>query len=395
MNGHVFRRSPSKPGAKARAKQWAFVVELGSTGDGHRKQIWRSGFATKREAQEGLQTELQRHTQSVVVPVKRTTVEQFLVEQWLPSLVRVRPSTLRSYSGHVHHHLVPRLGSRPLRDLSTPDVNRLVAALSRSRSSTGTGLAPATVHRVHATLRVALADAVRWGLLPNNVASGAELPRKPKRDMQVWTSEQLRTFLRSCATDELGPLYSLIAHTGMRRGEAVGLRWRQVDVEGGQLLIDHQLIDNGYTSVSSGEPKSHRGRRVIALDPSTVLLLTRHRDAQKSLRRAAGLNGNPTFVFCREDGCHYHPEFVTRHFQVLVRRAHLPRLRLHDLRHTHATLGLAAGVPAKIMADRLGHSSVLLTLDTYSHVSPALDARAAGLIAELIAGEGEVIDNPM
>ncbi len=173
------------------------------------------------------------------------------------------------------------------------------------------------------------------------------------------------------------------------------MRWRQVDLEGAQLLIDHQLIDNGYTSVSSGEPKSHRGRRVIALDPATVLLLTRHRDAQRSLRRAAGLVGNPTFVFCREDGSHYHPEFVTRHFQVLVRRADLPRLRLHDLRHTHATLGLAAGVPAKIMADRLGHSSVLLTLDTYSHVSPALDARAAGLIAGLIAGEGEVIDNPM
>ncbi len=154
-------------------------------------------------------------------------------------------------------------------------------------------------------------------------------------------------------------------------------------------FVDHQLVDQGYKTVLSGEPKSARGRRVLSLDRETIALLRAQQEQQAKQSVERGLVGAAVYVFTRPDGEPWHPDYMTSHFGVLVRQSRLPVIRLHDLRHTHATLGLAAGILAKVMADRLGHSSVLLTLDTYSHVSPALDAGAADLIARLIRGDDE------
>lgn len=209
--------------------------------------------------------------------------------------------------------------------------------------------------------------------------------------MKVWSAAELRHFVTDTREDELHALYALIAATVMRRGEAVGLRWVQTDLEQGRLLVDHQLVDNGY-EVLTGEPKSRRSRRVVSLDQETIALLSRRRQEQHDQRKLLGLRDEPVYVFTRPDGRTYRPDFVTKHFRVLVRRVGLPRIRLHDLRHTHATLGLSAGVPAKVMSDRLGHSTVLLTLDTYSHVTPAQDAAAADLIAGLVHGNPDVAE---
>jgi len=389
MRGTVHKRGPATVGGPARKRPWAFVLEVGESSDGKRRQVWRSGFATKRGAQDALHEEIQRRSVGVVLDAKRLTVAEFLQQRWLPGLSSLRPSTLRSYEYTVRVHLVPRLGGRQLRELSTPEVNEVLAVLVRPKDLGGAGLSPSTVRIVNATLRAALADAVRWGLLPNNVASGAQLPRRRRPEMKVWTAEQLRAFLTASAEDPLGPLYALIATTGMRRGEATGLRWQQVDLDQSRLLVDHQLTDQGYKLVLSGEPKSARGRRVLSLDDGTVALLRRQGERQAAEWSQRGLAAAATYVFTRPDGEPWHPDYVTSHFGVLVRQAGVPVIRLHDLRHTHATLGLAAGIPAKVMADRLGHSSVLLTLDTYSHVSPALDAGAADLIARLIRGDDE------
>jgi len=385
MHGSVVKRGPSVTGGPPRKKPWAFILESGEGANGKRRQVWRSGFATKRAAQDALQEEIRRRLAGMVLDVKRLTVGAFLQERWLPGLSSLRPSTVASYEASVRLHLRPRIGGSQLRELSTPDVNELLASLVQPKSVGGAGLAPPSVRIVHATLRTALRDAVRWGLVPNNVATGAQLPRRSRPEMRVWSADQLRTFLAATAADPVGPLYALIATTGLRRGEATGLRWQQVDLERGRLLVDHQLVYLGYDRVVPGEPKTRRGHRVLSLDEGTVSLLRRHERRQAEHRAASG-HGDRTYVFTRPDFKPYTPDFVTKHFGVLVRRTGLPVIRLHDLRHTHATLGLAAGIPAKIMADRLGHSSVLLTLDTYSHVSPVLDADAANLIARLIAG---------
>ncbi len=177
MHGSVRRRGPAAPGGRPRARPWTFVLELGVGADGRRRQLQRSGFATKREAQEAMQAEVQRRSAGVVIDAGRLSMLQFLRDRWLPGLVRVRDSTHRSYAHHIQRYLVPMLGGRQLADLTTPDVNALTAQLGKGKDRGGLGLAPQTVRLVHATLRVALADAVRWGLVPSNVAVGAQLPR--------------------------------------------------------------------------------------------------------------------------------------------------------------------------------------------------------------------------
>ena len=384
MNGVVYKRPPHRKGAPARNKPWAFSIDVGPDAAGKRRQVWRSAFATKREATAAMNTEIgQRQVGSYLEP-SILTVGVFLAEQWLPGLTKIRASTVRGYRGHIEFYLVPALGGGRLSALTTPMINRLYADLQHGTGRGGRTLSASTIRRVHATLHSALGDAVRWRLIPYNPASGAELTAVTRTQMQVWSGEQLGVFLAATADDPLAMLYRLVAHTGLRRGEAVGLRWSEVDLTAGSLTVVRQHVDVGYR-VIQGEPKTRRGHRRIALDPGTTVHLAAHKRRQIAQALSVGITDATTgYVFARTDGSAYHPDFVTKHFDLLVRRTALPRIRLHDLRHTHATLGLAAGIPAKIMADRLGHSSVMLTLDTYSHVTPAMDHAAADLIAGLV-----------
>jgi integrase len=390
VHGTVVKRAPYKKGAAPRAKPWAYIIELGGDEAGRRKQSWRSGFRTKREATAAMNEEIgRRHGGSHIEP-SRLTVGQFLTEHWLPGLVKIRPSTMRSYQSHVDLYLVPAFDGIRLSGLTTPLINRFYAELQHGTGQRGRRLRPATIRRVHATLHSALADALRWRLIQHNPATGTELPAVRRAEMQVWTGEELGAFLAATTDDPLAMLYRLVAHTGLRRGEAVGLRWSDVDLAAGSVTVSSQHVDVGY-EVVHGEPKTRRGHRRIALDPGTAAHLAAHRRRQVERALAAGLpDAVLGFVFARPDGSAYHPDFVTKHFNLLVRRTGLPRIRLHDLRHTHATLGLAAGIPAKVMADRLGHSSVMLTLDIYSHVTPAMDHAAANLIAGLVTPAGDV-----
>ncbi len=177
--------------------------------------------------------------------------------------------------------------------------------------------------------------------------------------------------------------YRLAAMTGLRRGELAGLRWADLDLDVGVLHVRQQRVQIGY-EVVEGPPKSKTGERSVQLDPSTVDVLRAHALAQEAACVLAGdLWQGDDFVFCREDGSPLHPEFITRHFDRLVQRLGLPSIRLHDLRHTHASHGLAAGVPLKVIQERLGHSSLALTADTYTHVLPQVASDAAAIIARL------------
>ena len=384
VHGVVIKRAPYKKGGPPRAKPWAYVLELGDDDAGRRKQTWRSGFRTKREATAAMQAELGRRQAGSHIEPTTLIVDRFLSDQWLPGLVKIRPSTVRSYRGHIDLYLSPAFAGTRLSGLTTPMINQVYADLQNGNGHRGRPLAASTIRRVHATLHSALADAVRWRLIPYNSAHGAQLPSVARAEMQVWSGEELGGFLNATADDPLAMLYRLIAHTGLRRGEAIGLRWSEVDLNIGTLTVVRQHVAVGYRVVQ-GEPKTRRGHRHIALDPGTAAHLAAHRRRQIERALALGLPGTAGgFVFARADGSAYHPDYVSKHFDKLVHRTGLRRIRLHDLRHTHATLGLAAGIPAKVMADRLGHSSVMLTLDTYSHVTPAMDHSAANLIAGLV-----------
>jgi len=363
-----------------RGNRYAVRLDLGRGPDGKRVFKYHSGYATRRAAQQA-RTELlgALERRSYVAPDK-TTVADYLRGQWLPVVqARLRPGTWVEYRRKAETHLIPAIGQVPLQQLTTAMLNALYQQL-RDR-----GVGPRTVQYVHATIRKALNDAVRWGLLVRNPAHHAAAPTPRRIELRTWTAAELHWFLACVRDDRLYAAWRLAALTGMRRGEVLGLRWADLDLDAGWLSVRQTLVvvDN---QPQASEPKTARGRRRIALDPSTVAALRAHHKAQAAERLAAGPAwANTDLVFTRQDGAPLHPEHVRRQFDRHIARAGLPRVRFHDLRHTHATLALQAGVHPKVVSERLGHTTVAMTLDIYSHAIPAMQQDAAATIAGLVS----------
>ncbi len=246
-------------------------------------------------------------------------------------------------------------------------------------------LAVASVQLAHRILHRALADAVRWNLIPANPASGARVPRGERKEMRVWTAEEAATFLASVADDRLAALWILALHTGLRRGELAGLRWKDVDLDAGTLTVAQQRTNANHEVVVS-VPKS-KSQRQLVLAPATVAALSLHRRRQRAERLALGPAWTDTgYVFVDEAGQPYHPQRYLPMFHTACERAGLPKIRLHDVRHTMATLALQAGVHPKVVQEQLGHSAINVTMDVYSHVPQAVRRESASKIAGLFGG---------
>jgi integrase len=281
----------------------------------------------------------------------------------------------------------PAIGSLLLQAVTPDQLSKLYRELHQSGGRQGRPLAPATVRRVHATLHRALKDAVAWGYLLRNPAAVAMKPKQRSvgsTQMRVWAAADVHGFLQHVRDDRLFALWRLAASTGMRRGELLGLRWEDVDLNVGRIGVRQTLTTVNHRVVY-GEPKSARSKRNIALDTETVTALREWRIQQSQERLAWGPAWNHSgLVFTREDGAQVHPDTMSFWFEKHLRSARVPRIRFHDLRHTHASLALQAGVPAKIVSERLGHATVAFTLDVYSHVIPGLHEDAAQRIAALV-----------
>jgi integrase len=204
--------------------------------------------------------------------------------------------------------------------------------------------------------------------------------------MRTWSADDLRDFLDGLHGDRLYAAWHVAASTGLRRGELLALRWDDIDLEGARLSVRRSFVSVGY-EVRLSEPKTKRSRRQLALDRATVGALRDHRRRQLEERISWGPAWQDTgLVFTREDGTLIHPDRLTKSFNRHVNGSGLPRIRLHDLRHTHATLALQAGIHPKVVSERLGHATVSITLDTYSHAIPAMQQDAAERVAELVFG---------
>ena len=358
---------------------WAYVVDNGRDPNGRRKQISKGGFPTRSAALSALReiTDLQH----LEVNAHTLTVGEYL-DSWLVGKLALKPSTKAHYADAVRLYLRPHLGELQLLELRAYHLDRMYAAISVGVS--GRPLKATSLRRVHACLSSALNSAVKRRLIPYNPALHVELPPLEPHRPTPWTAEQCRTFLQSSRADRLAAMYHLVLVTGLRRGEVVGLRWQDVDLDRGFLHVVQQITDvRGRRTV--GTPKTKRGSRVIPLDPATVRLLADHRAAQAAERDAWGEAWADTgLVFTREDGAVLRPESVLDHFRELTRAAGLPVIRLHDLRHTNATLALEAGIGIKVVSERLGHSTTAITQDIYTHVTPTVGREAALLIAALL-----------
>jgi integrase len=377
---------------RRRGSTYTWYVSVPDPVTGERRQRSKGGFRTKRECQEALNEALARLREGTFVRTSQRGLGAFLVDEWLPAVrpPRVRPSTWASYRMAVERHIVPALGGVLLQGLTPGHLTAFYRALlDGGRRDRRGGLAPKSVRNVHGVLHAALRDAVRWGYLPRNVAAVADLPKGMTPEMHVWSPEQLRAFLEHVRGDPLYAAWLLFATTGMRRGEVAGLRWPDVDLEASRVSPRRPRVVVNYEVVVS-EPKTAKGRHSLALDPTTTTALREHRTRQLEQRLAVGPRWQDSgLVFTWPDGRPIHPERFSRWFEQHARAAGLPKIRLHDVRHSYATAALAAGVPAKVVSERLGHATIAITMDTYSHVLPGLGAQAAGTVARLILGDAD------
>jgi len=354
-----------------------------------RRRAIKGGFRTQKDCQAAMNKVLTAVEEQRFVAPSKVTVREYLTKEWLPAIeATIRPSTYDSYLQHVECHIVPHIGAMQLQKLSGAHLNALYAKLARVGKKGGKqGLSPMSIRHVHAVLHRACRDAVRWNRLLRNPVDAADPPKINRTEsgaMKTWSAEQLRAFLAGVQEERLYPLWHTLAMTGMRRGEALGLRWEDVDLEAGRLAVRRALIPHGRGVIVS-EPKTARGRRSIALDPETVEVLKAQAARQLAEQDDWGDAWTDSgHVFTKEDGEALDPEDVTRYFRRTVKAAMLPQIRLHDLRHTHATLALRAGIHPKVVSERLGHAAVSFTLDVYSHAIPAMQEEAANLIAELV-----------
>ena len=286
--------------------------------------------------------------------------------RWLdtrkPSL---KATTWSSYEQLVRTHIVPKIGGERLQDLTPEALNLFYANLLAYGRLTGAGgaLSTRTVRYIHTILRRAFKDAVRWRLLTVNVCDYADPPAsQPTQEMRVWTLMQLRQFLDHVRDDRHYALWLLAASTGMRRGEITGLRWGDCDLDRGRIAV-MQTVVLVRSTITFSTPKTTKGRRSIPLDLATVAALRQHRKRQLETRLASGeAFEDHDLVFCAEDGGPVNPETIANMFQSTAKTAGLPLIRLHDLRHSYASVALAAGVHPRVVADRLGHSDVKVTL---------------------------------
>lgn len=381
MRGSVVRRGTT----------YSVVVELEPDPvTAKRRQKWHSGFRTKREAERARVDLLARLDRGEYVEHTRQVLDDYL-DDWLAAIEpTVRESTLYSYARNLRLHVRPYIGSLPLTRVDAGALNGVYAALLARGRKDGhpqqAGLSPRSVRYVHVILHRAMKDAVRWGRLARNPCDAADPPRVvsgSSPETLVWSAADLRRFLDSskASGDRYYPAWLFLATTGCRRGEALGLRWIDLDLDAGCARIVQTVTVVGH-QVRIGPPKTAKGRRSMSLDPVTVAELRSWRKRQLEERMMLGEGyRDHGLVFAKLEGDPLHPERFSREFDRRVQRWCLPKLSVHGVRHSWATQALEAGVHPRVVQERLGHSSIAVTLGIYSHVSTMLHDEAAALVA--------------
>ncbi|GJE41859.1 tyrosine-type recombinase/integrase [Methylobacterium soli] len=372
MKGHIRERSPGR---------WAVILDLRDPDTGKRRRKWHSFTGTKREAQKEcarLITEMQGG--DYVEPSKETL--SLFVDRWLDHIrSQVSPRTHERYTELARKNVVPFLGSAVLTKLRPEQISAAYAkALVSGRRDGSGGLAPRTVHHMHRILRQALGQAVKWRILARNPADAVDPPKVERAKMRAFDAHETALLLAHFRPTRMFIPVVLGALCGLRRGEVTALRWRAVDCAAGQLAIV-ESTEQTTRGTRSKETKSGRARRV-ALPSFALEELRQHRlrQAEELLRIGVRLTDD-AYVFAQADGSPVQPNSLTHEFtRILALSTALPRVRFHDLRHSHATQLLASGIHPKIAQERLGHSSVGITLDLYSHVLPGMQEDAAAKV---------------
>ena len=366
-------------------RTWFFVVDIQQPGS-PRKQVKRRGFRTKRDAEDALQRLLLDNTARRQAGATRITLDEFLEQHWLPTKApSVRPATLHGYRKVIENSISPALGQQRLSTITRRDLEQLYAALATGGGRNGQPLAPKTVRNIHGVIHSALADAVNWEMIPASPAHGAKVSRAIPNEMTAWTEDEANRFLSHVQHSERFWIWRLLLATGMRRGELCGLRWTDINFVKGEISIRGTRVV--ADTVVDGPTKTAAGRRTNSLDRGTLTALRQHRDDWRAYLNQIEAPFDPeAFVVLGLDGRPPHPETVSRWWRTDVQAAGVPRIRLHDARHTAASIMLRNGVPLKMVSERLGHSDVAITMRTYQHVTQNDDRAAAEVLGRVLGG---------
>lgn len=364
MRGHITQRSKGT---------YSIKISLGKDpGTGKYKSQWFTVKGSKRDAEKRLSELLHQIDTGNYMKPGKTTVADYLI-RWLSDYVKpnLSPRGYERYESIARVHLIPSLGNIPLAQLKPEHIQRHYATKLKG------GLSARTIKYHHVVLHKALQTAIKWGSVSRNVADGLDLPRAGRSEMQIWNEDEISQFLEAAKGTQYYALFYTALYTGARRSELLALHWHDIDFIYGQIYVNrsmHHLKDGSYVFTA---PKSQRSRRTIALPPSAFLVLQEYQKAKEaeSLLMDVPLRDND-LVFSVL-GKPLRPNTVSRAWATLAARVGVKVIRLHDARHTHASLMLKQGIHPKVVQERLGHSTISITLDTYSHVAPGLQEAAA------------------
>ncbi|WPS86510.1 tyrosine-type recombinase/integrase [Brevibacillus halotolerans] len=368
MKGH-FRKRGSK---------WSFGVALGTDPNtGKRRQITRSGFKTKKEAEAACAQLISEFENEQYIKESKETYGEYLLD-YMENTARhtIRPSTFDFHLFIAKKHIIPEIGSLKIKDLTPRHLQKLYSKKLKA------GLASSYIRNMHAVISKSLKTATEWGLVRENIASLTTPPRIEKRQVQTWSLEQANHFLdtikfRKTGNRKFHIVYVLAIYCGMRKGEILGLRWQDCDLEQGYIRIQ-QTIVKADGRLTFQAPKTRNSVRTIDVPEFAIQSLKTHQLMQKEKRLSLGSAYNDhDLVVANWNGTPVLPSDLNKDFKVACQFAKVPAIRFHDLRHTHATLLLQLGENPKVVSERLGHADVNITLNTYAHVLPTMQKSLA------------------
>lgn len=363
MRGHI----------RKRGTKWAFVLDLDKDPvTQKRKQKWFSGYNSEKEAEAALAETITQLNKNTFVLPDKVKFSEYL-DYWLNiRKSKLEITTYNNYKSIVDNHIVPELGKMELQKIKPLHIQNYYTKKEDN-------LSQKSLQHHHRLLSLALKNAVGWQMIPNNPCDHVEAPSPEKSKAKSLTSEEVKHLLESIKDTPLEASITLLVFTGLRRGELLALKWNDIDPINKTLVVDESLaVDESKNEIIFKKTKSESSNRIVSLSDIPISALRKHKKLQNEQKLKIGENyTDNNLVFAREDGSPIHPSSFSRQFGRFIRSTELPHIRLHDLRHTNATMLMNLGVPPKVVSERLGHANISITLDTYSHVLKDKQAEAA------------------
>jgi len=380
MKGHIRKRGKGS---------WAIILDLGQDNEGKRRQKWHSVKGTKKDAERELTKLLHTLDSGSYIEPSKLTVSRYL-KIWLSDYAahQVTPKTLERYTGIINDHIGPAIGRHALGKLKPLHIQDLYSrALRDGRLDGKGGLSPRTVLHMHRILHKALDQAMKWQMLTHNPSDAVQPPKPKHKEMAALDESQVAELLEHFRDSRLYLPVLIAVTTGLRRGEVLAIKWQNVDLGTSRLFVRASL-EQTKEALRFKKPKTRKSERTVILPAFTVEALQAHRKAQAEYRLKLGPDYQDFDLVCpREDGSPWPPDSLSTLFAARIKKAPVPKIRLHDLRHTHATQLLKQGVHPKIVSERLGHSNISITLDTYSHVLPGMQEDAIAVFDRNFKGK--------